>query len=177
LNISARLDASATSNDRDRLADELLNELTAWNPREWISALKKWHRGPLSALSLIHLNVVAELEANGPMSMGHLADALDVSVASATGIVSRMESRGIVKRRHGGDDRRVVMVHPTAKGAKIFREMDARRRGRLAELLKALSDEEMAGFLVGLRALRKARAATADEAATEATAERPAGHS
>ena len=58
---------------------------------------------------------------------------------------------------HAGSDRRVVMVGPTATGSKIFGEMEARRRARLAKLLEHLTDDEMAGFATGLRALRKAR--------------------
>ena len=50
--------------------------------------------------------------------MGDLAEELDVSVASATGIVDRMEQRGLVERRHGPDDRRVVMVDLTATGGR-----------------------------------------------------------
>ena len=167
LNIYTRQSSGKVAQRRDRLTDDLLGELTAWNPREWITAIKRWHRGPLGALTLVHLNVIAELEMNGQMSMGQLADALDVSVASATGIVSRMEHRGLVERRHGGGDRRVVMVGPTATGSKIFGEMEARRRARLAKLLEHLTDDEMAGFATGLRALRKAR--TDDAAAAVLT--------
>jgi DNA-binding MarR family transcriptional regulator len=166
--------AKRTSSDaRDRVAADLLNELTAWDPREWITAVKRWHRGPLGAVTLVHLNVIAELEVRGPMSMGHLADALGVSVASATGIVSRMEDRRLVERRHGGPDRRVVMVHPTAKGGGIFRALEVRRRSRLAKLLEHLTEDEMAGFIVGLRALRQARAREpgATEEGTDATSD------
>ena len=90
---------------RRRLADALLNELLSWNPREFIIAFRRWHR---DSFSLIHLNVLTMLDADGPDSMSHLAEALDVSVASMTGIVDRMEKRGLVERRHGGKDRRVV---------------------------------------------------------------------
>lgn len=174
MNIYARQSSTTVTRRRDRLTNDLLSELTAWNPREWITAIKRWHRGPLGALTLVHLNVIAELEMHGQMSMGQLADALDVSVASATGIVSRMEHRGLVERRHAGSDRRVVMVGPTATGSKIFGEMEARRRARLAKLLGHLTDDEMAGFATGLRALRKARS---DDAAADLTsgADAPGG--
>ena len=175
LNIYARQSSSKVARRRDKLTDDLLGELTAWNPKEWITAIKRWHRGPLGALTLVHLNVIAELEMNGQMSMGQLADALDVSVASATGIVSRMEHRGLVERRHGGSDRRVVMVGPTATGSKIFGEMEARRRARLAKLLEHLTDDEMAGFATGLRALRKARTDDAAAAVLTSSADATSG--
>ncbi len=115
---------------------------------------RNWHRG---ALSLIQLNVVAVLEAEGPLPMSRLADELDVSVASATGIVDRMERRGMVQRRHATDDRRVVDVHLTEQGTGIFRDLEAHRREHLARLLGELTEEELAGFLKGIRAIRAAR--------------------
>ena len=124
-----------------------------------MGAFRRWHRG---ALSLVHLNVLTVLEAEGPMSMGRLADALDVSVASTTGIVSRMTARGVVERRHDADDRRVVLVHLTPRGAVVFQNLEQHHRERLAKLLDQLSEDEMTGFLLGLRALRAARARTAD---------------
>jgi DNA-binding MarR family transcriptional regulator len=156
---------SAQSNQRKKLADDLLNELTSWSPRERMGAFKAWHRG---ALSLVHLNVLTVLEAEGPMSMGRLAEALDVSVASATGIVSRMMARGVVERRHDADDRRVVLVHLTPRGERVFQNLEQHHRERLAKLLEHLSEAEMAGFLLGLRAMRTARGRLADAPTDEA---------
>ena len=70
------------------------------------------------------------LEDTGPIPMGRLAELLDVSVASATGIVGRMERRGLVTRRHGESDRRVVVVEPAAAGRQIFVDIDERAASR-----------------------------------------------
>ena len=101
------------SASRRRIVDDLLDELTSWSPRERAGAFKHWLRG---SLSLVHLQVLAVLEADGPLAMSKLAEALDVSVASATGIIDRMEQRGLVERRREPDDRRVVLVHRTDSG-------------------------------------------------------------
>ena len=154
LTFSAIRKAPPPASRRESLADDLLTELTSWTPRERIGAFRKWQRG---ALSLVHLNVLTLLEAEGPLSMGHLAEALDVSVASATGIVSRMMTRGVVERRHDADDRRVVLVHLTPRGARVFQNLEQHHRARLARLLELLSEEELAGFLLGLRSLHAAR--------------------
>ncbi len=146
---------TGTSPDRQQLADELLDELTSWKPRDWLQTFKRWQRG---SLSLVHLNVVAILEQNGPTSMSQLADATDVSVASMTGIVSRMEQRGLVERRHAEEDRRLVVVHLSTRGAAVFERVELHRRDRLQRLLRELDEEQMAGFLAGLRGLREARA-------------------
>lgn len=133
---------------------EVVDELTSWNPREFITAFQRWHQGQVS---LAHLNVLILLEANGPMPMGHLADALDISVASATGIVDRMEARGLVERRRDAEDRRVVMVVPAAGAKAVLGDIDARRRKALTKLLSMLTDDELNGLLTGHRALRAAR--------------------
>ena len=139
---------------KQNLERELLEEMTAWSPRDRHGAFKNWHR---HALSLVHLNVLTTLEAEGPLPMSRLADAMDVSDASATGIVDRMEKRGLVERRHGTDDRRVVVVHPTEAGAQVFLDMAAQRRTMLARVLGELTQEEMGALLVGMRAIHTAR--------------------
>ena len=144
------------------LVEQVVDELTAWSPREFIAAFQRWHQG---SVSLVHLNVLALLEASGPMSMGRLAEALDISVASITGVVDRMEARGLVARRRDSEDRRVVLVHPGAGGRRLFEDIGKRRRKGLAMLLAKLSDSELEGLLAGHRALRAARLAFAQGAA------------
>jgi DNA-binding MarR family transcriptional regulator len=147
--------ATKPASRRQRLVDALLDELLSWNPREFIVACRRWHH---DAFSLIHLNVLAILEIDGAASMSQLALALDVSVASMTGIVDRMEKRGLVERRRDGGDRRVVLVSATEAGRGVFRELDRRRREGLGKMLAQLGDKELADLLAGHRALRAARA-------------------
>jgi DNA-binding MarR family transcriptional regulator len=142
------------ASDRETLQRELLDEMTGWFPRDFGGAFKAWHR---HALSLVHLNVLIALEAEGPLPMKRLAEALDVSDASATGIVDRMEKRGMVERRHGTEDRRTVLVYATPAGGQVFEDMASNRRSSLASVLAELTGEEMAALLVGMRAIHAAR--------------------
>jgi DNA-binding MarR family transcriptional regulator len=170
--------------DNSRLVGEVVDELTSWNPREFVAAFSRLHHGQVS---LVHLNVLILLEATGPLPMNRLAEALDISVASVTGVVDRMEARGLVERRRDAEDRRVVLVHPAEGGRRLFAEIDQKRRTGLSKLLGALGEAELSGLLAGHRALRAARAqytraeverefaATMEAAATDARpAERPA---
>jgi DNA-binding MarR family transcriptional regulator len=143
----------AAGDERAILTDALLDELSRWGPRERAGMLRSWHRG---SLSLVHLMVLNLLEAEGPQSMGRLAEALDVSVASTTGIVDRMERRGLVDRERGEVDRRLILVSLTPAGAAVFSEMSARRRERLSRLVGQLTDRQIAGLLEGLRAMHVA---------------------
>jgi DNA-binding MarR family transcriptional regulator len=145
---------------RQDLVEDLLDEMTPWNAQERMSAFRTFLSG---SLSLIHVHVLTILEVQGPLSMSRLAEALDVSVASATGIVGRMEQRRLVERRHDETDRRIVSVHPTRLGAEVFLRLRRHRREKIKEVLAHLSDEELSAFLTGLRAMRRARAALGSE--------------
>jgi DNA-binding MarR family transcriptional regulator len=145
---------AARTRSRRQTLDDLLDEFSSWGPRERAGAFRQWLRG---SLSLVHLNVLTILQADGPLSMSKLAEALDVSVASTTGIVDRMEQRGLVERRREGDDRRVVLVHLTNAGNAVFLDLAQERRKHLAGLLDRMTDAELQGMLIGLRAMRRVR--------------------
>lgn len=140
--------------DRTVVLAELLEELTSHTPAGVMRYLRHWSSGPLS---LIHLNVLTLLESDGPLTMRGLAEALDVSQASATGIIHRMRQRDLVDRESDPGDRRVVRVVLTESGRRLIDGVAAERRGRLELLLNDLTDDELAGFLGGARALRRAR--------------------
>ena len=141
--------------DRATLLSELLDEFAAHSPAAAMRHMRQW---PGGALSLVHVNVLAILDIDGPMPMGGLAEALDVSQASATGIVDRMEQRGLVERRRIDEDRRVVRVALTDEGRRLIAGMAAERRDHLSAMLETLTDAELEGFLLGTRALHRARA-------------------
>ncbi|HEY6570810.1 MAG TPA: MarR family transcriptional regulator [Candidatus Limnocylindrales bacterium] len=143
-----------TTTNRKQLLNDLLDELTSHSPADMLRYMRRWPSGPLS---LVHLQVLTVLETDGPVPMGTLAESLDVSQASTTGIVDRMEQRGLVERRRDDEDRRVVRVALTEDGTRLLAGVAAGRRERLGILLQELSDEELDGFLRGSRALRAAR--------------------
>ena len=151
LNVSTSLNSALT---REELLDDVLSELNNISFRDFQGALKRWHDG---ALSLVHLNLLMLLRARGPLTMTHLAELLDVSVASATGIVDRMEKKGVVERRRSEEDRRVVEVVVTERGEKVFSAMQSERQIRLTQLLAEIKDADLSALLQGLRAFREAR--------------------
>ncbi len=143
----------APSDERNQRVEALLDELTSQTPAEAIRFMRRWHAGPLS---LIHLHVMTLLQ-EGAVPMRSLAESIGVSQASATGIVDRMEQRGLVERRREDDDRRVIRVQLAPEGRELLASVSAERRHKLGYLLSELSDDELDGFLRGARALRRAR--------------------
>ena len=141
----------------DELRRQLIDELTSYAPARQMHAMRHW---PTGKLSLVHLNVLIVLNSDGPLPMRGLAEVLDVSQASATGIVDRMEQRGLVAReRDEAADRRVVRVVLTETGRSLVEGVADQRRDHLARLIDTLTDDDAAALLQGLRAMRRAREA------------------
>jgi DNA-binding MarR family transcriptional regulator len=140
--------------DRHTLKRELLEEIVSHQPAAAMRSMRRW---PGGAVSLVHMQVLTTLDVDGPLPMRGLAEALDVSQASATGIVDRMEQRGLVERRRDGEDRRVVHVAITDAGRDVIGGFASERREKLEMLLDYLTDDELSSFLVGARAMARAR--------------------
>lgn len=78
------------------------------------------------ALSPAQCHALRILEPGKPMSMRRLADALACDASNVTGIVDRLEARGLVERRNAPHDRRVRVLAVTTRGASVRARMLAR---------------------------------------------------
>ena len=77
-----------------------------------------------------------------PRPMGELAQHMHCDNSNITGIVDRLEERGLVERRAAKGDRRVKLVALTDEGREIRDEL-ARRRAEPPPELAALSDSDL----------------------------------
>src|ERR1700693_1015116 len=75
-------------------------------------------------LSMTQFHVLAILEAEGPTPMSQLADQLGMADSNATGIVGRMEERGVIERIHQAEDRRVVLAQLTDMGREMVQRLE-----------------------------------------------------
>ena len=114
------------------------------------------HRCHDRSISMSHLLLMTLLETHGPMPMSRVAELLGCGLPTATGIVSRMEERGLVKREHDNEDRRVVTLRLSEEGAVEIRELQLSRRERMATALTHLTEPEREQLLASVRALRGA---------------------
>ncbi len=136
------------------LREAILEELFSLAPARQMHLMRHW---PGGRMSLVHLNVLAVLTEAGPLPMNRLAELLDVSQASATGIVDRMEQRGLVTRERDDGDRRIVRVVLSPQGRDLIAGVAAERRDKLARLVDFLAADDATALLQGLRAMRRAR--------------------
>ena len=59
-------------------------------------------------LSPIQCHVLHLIEPGRPVPMGRLAETLSCDASNVTGLIDRLESRGLVQRRLSAEDRRVI---------------------------------------------------------------------
>jgi DNA-binding MarR family transcriptional regulator len=77
-----------------------------------------------------------------PRQMGELADAMHCDNSNITGIVDRLEERGLVERRAAENDRRVKLIVLTPDGKQLREELNA-RMAEPPEALTRLSEEDL----------------------------------
>ena len=79
----------------------------------------------------------------GPYRMGDLASTLSVSTATATGIINRLEQRGVVTRAHGSQDRRVVTCLLSPQGEAQISALWTARFSVYRDIFSTLLPEEL----------------------------------
>lgn len=77
--------------------------------------------------------------AHGPASAGHLADLLGCDKTNITGLVDRLEPRGLVHRERSVTDRRVVRVSLTGEGRESVAQFRTRAGAIFAQGFDAWS--------------------------------------
>src|ERR1700737_4796331 len=77
-------------------------------------------------LAPVQAKALHELNPEPPISMRELAERLKSDPSNVTGLVDRLEARGLVERRPDPNDRRIKGLALTAAGAKMRERLFAR---------------------------------------------------
>ncbi len=131
-----------TSDSPDTFSAEDLYSLAAQMRRMWQAMVRAMH--PTGAHENAHPQQywVMGLLRTGSRRMSDLAEAAQTSQASLTGIVDRLEERGLVMRSRSHEDRRVVEVSLTQAGEDEIRTVRARFVEGLEHVLEPLTPAE-----------------------------------
>jgi DNA-binding MarR family transcriptional regulator len=148
------------SADADEAIELVLGELEPIVARTREALARVWHD---RSVSKANLHVLMLLEQYGTLSMSRLADQIEVSLPNMTGIVDRMEEHGLVERVRSEEDRRIVLVRSTPKGAELAAELPSFRRAYLRRVIAALPDADRRNCYEAFRAFRRASDALAED--------------
>jgi DNA-binding MarR family transcriptional regulator len=106
-------------------------------------------------LTMPQFDVIATLGNTPGMMMSQLAEKTLVTKGTLTGIVDRLEQKGLVRREVPPDNRRSFTVLLTAEGQELFEAIFPAHIAYLKERLQPLSPEEIAQLQSGLQRLRQ----------------------
>jgi len=116
----------------------------------------------LMGINRTDARVIDVLDERGRMTAGELAGQTGLTSGAITGVLDRLERVGYVQRTRDDEDRRRVLVEPTAKA----RAAAAKYYGPLAELsapiLAKVGDRELASFVRFLQAANEVTSAHAE---------------
>lgn len=99
-------------------------------------------------------DVIATLGGTKGMSMGELAAKTLVTKGTLTGIVDRLEKRGVVRREVPADNRRSFTVVLTPKGEELFEEIFPQHINYLKERFAQIETTELEILQILLKKLR-----------------------
>jgi len=108
-----------------------------------------------SGLPAPQLSALSVIVFGGPITLGALATAEQVRPPTITKLVATLEASGLVERETDADDRRIVRVKATARGAKLLQEGRQRRVASLAEALAELTAADRAKLAQALPILER----------------------
>jgi MarR family transcriptional regulator, organic hydroperoxide resistance regulator len=111
-------------------------------------------------ISMTHFHVLTLLRHHDAMPMGRLAEILDASMSSTTGIIDRMEEKGLVERVRVPDDRRIVLVRSTAAGLALIDEAELVKSEIIASAISRLDLEQLERLALASKDLGAAIAST-----------------
>jgi len=108
-----------------------------------------------SGLPAPQLSALSVIVFTGPITLGALAVAEQVRPPTITKLVATLEASGLVERDIDADDRRIVRVKATTRGAKLLQEGRQRRVASLAGALGKLSAADRAKLAQALPVLER----------------------
>jgi DNA-binding MarR family transcriptional regulator len=101
---------------------------------------ERMHR---AEISMTHFHLLSMLERHGSITMSRIAELLGVSVSNATGLIDRIEERGLVERIRVPSDRRVVHVALTDKGRQTLHEIELFKEDMINGVLSRLDERQL----------------------------------
>ena len=137
-------DAGRPTSDRVMIALRKIIQVFDINSRKLVK------RVGLTGPQLVILQEVALL---GEVTVGKIAQAVSLSQATVTGILERLENRGLLVRQRSEFDRRRVLVRITAKGEKVLEKAPPLMQETFVERFYSLQEWEQNMILGSLQRL------------------------
>ncbi|MEX0923876.1 MAG: MarR family transcriptional regulator [Rhodovibrionaceae bacterium] len=93
-------------------------------------------------LKTSQLLVIQTIDESGEMTVGEIAEKVNLAQASVTAIIDRLQESGLLSRQRGDSDKRKVYVHLTEQGLEVLNRAPTALHDRFSERFSALEGWE-----------------------------------
>lgn len=116
-----------------RLAASTYKALPHAIPSEWVEL----------DVTMLQLKTMLLVYIDGPISVGSLASRLQIALPTVSGVLNRLERRGLMERQRDQADRRLVICQLTEEGRERIDRLWELSWARLAKLLEPMTLEQL----------------------------------
>ena len=110
----------------------------------------------LSNITVSQIDVLYILQEDKDMRMKDIGEKMGIKPSSTTNLVDKLIKKGLIKRFHHPDDRRMIMVQLTKKGENLLKELDQVYYSLWEKILKKLDENKYEEMLTFSKDLKKA---------------------
>ena len=147
------------------IADEILRAIRRILRKTAEHSRQLANEGSLSIPQLLCLRCVGDAQQQDPATVAGIAECVQLSTATVSRILDRLEHAGLVARRRSGSDRRKVFVSLTALGSKKIHQLPPLLQEEFLAKLLRLDPAEQKKLLSALEQIVEMMGAASMDAA------------
>jgi len=107
-------------------------------------------------LSVSQCYALEAMLASGPLTMGALAERLNLELSSVTRLIDGLVGDGLAERTRDDRDRRVCLVHATRRGRRLIEQIRGELIAQYVEVLRSVPAESRGDVVEAIERLRQA---------------------
>jgi DNA-binding MarR family transcriptional regulator len=107
-------------------------------------------------ITVPQFRLLVVLDSNGPLKLTDLAEQLAVNPSTATRMVERLLTTGLISRRTNPESRRELVVALTETGAGVVGKVTRRRRAEISHIIAQMPTDTRHGLIHALTAFTEA---------------------
>lgn len=108
------------------------------------------------SITLPQFRLLVVLSTRGAVKLMQVAEHLGVAPSTATRMVDRLVSTGLVNRELNPHSRREVVVSLSSEGQAVVRQVTQRRRREIARIVARMPEQQRHGLVTALEAFTQA---------------------
>lgn len=99
------------------------------------------------------VEIIRLLDKEDQKKMKEVGEFFKIKLSTLTSTVDKLEKGKLVKRKNSKEDRRVIYIHPTAKGTNLLSELDEPGKTIAANLIGTFKADQVATIISAMETM------------------------